>query len=126
LELLKPRAKSLDHLVDELQPFLVADDQLELDPAAAGKHLTAEVAPVLLRLAHAVEGNPTMDASSTEQTLRSLAVESNIKAATVIHATRVAVTGRAVSAGLFELLTVMGAGRVVRRLRRAATYTSGG
>jgi len=38
LELLKPRVKKLDQLVDELTPFLV--DMPELDPAAAQKHLS--------------------------------------------------------------------------------------
>ena len=37
LELLKPRVKKLDQLVDELRPFLV--DEPEIDPAAAAKHL---------------------------------------------------------------------------------------
>src|SRR4029453_9528125 len=38
LNLVKPRVKKLDQLVDELAPFLV--DMPELDPAAAEKHLS--------------------------------------------------------------------------------------
>ena len=42
-----------------------------------------------------------------------------LKVAALIHATRVAVTGRAVSAGLFDVLVLLGPSRVSRRLRRA-------
>ena len=58
--------------------------------------------------------------------VRSTAEQASIKAAPLIHATRVAVTGRAVSAGLFDVLAVLGPERVGRRLRRAVTYTAGG
>jgi glutamyl-tRNA synthetase len=126
LDLLKPRVKKFDHLVDEIRPFLVADDRLELDPAAAAKHLTAEVRPVLSRLADAIEAAPPGDGASAEVTVRSTAEQASIKAAPLIHATRVAVTGRAVSAGLFDVLAILGARRVVRRLRRAVSYTAGG
>src|SRR3982750_2563356 len=50
LDLLKTRARNLDHLVDELRPFLVGDEAVEIDPAAAAKHLTPETQPVLREL----------------------------------------------------------------------------
>ena len=126
LDLLKPRVKKLDHLVEEIRPFLTGDDQLALDPAAAAKHLTAEVRPVLARLADAIDAAPPGDAAGAEALVRSTAEQASLKAAALIHATRVAVTGRAVSAGLFEVLVVLGSGRVVDRLRRAVSYTAGG
>jgi glutamyl-tRNA synthetase len=126
IELLKPRAKNLDHLVDEMRPFLVDDDALELDAAAAAKHLTSAILPVLARLADTLEASASLDVSSAEHAVRTTAERAGVKAAALIHATRVAVTGRAVSAGLFEVLTVMGAARVIRRIRRAVEYTPGG
>ena len=122
LELLKPRVKKLDQLVDELRPFLV--DEPEVDAVAATKHLTAETRRVLVELAGSVEADPPRDAAQFESRLRSLAEARQVKAAALIHATRVGVTGRAVSAGLFDVLMLLGAARVSRRLRRAADYTS--
>jgi glutamyl-tRNA synthetase len=122
LELLKPRVKKLDQLVDELRPFLV--DEPEVDAVAATKHLTAEARRVLVELAGSVEADPPHDAAQFESRLRSLAEARQLKAAALIHATRVGVTGRAVSAGLFDVLMLLGAARVSRRLRRAADYTS--
>jgi glutamyl-tRNA synthetase len=125
-DLLKPRAKSLDHLVDEMRPFLVADDAVAMEPTAAAKHLTAEIRPVLGTLADLIQKDPPRDGAAAELMVRGTAEQSQVKGAALIHATRVAVTGRAVSAGLFELLAVMGSARVVPRLRRAANYTAEG
>jgi glutamyl-tRNA synthetase len=121
LDLLKPRVKKLDQLVDELRPFLA--DQPDIDPAAASKHLSSDVRPLLVQLAGAFEELQPFDAGSAEQTLRAVAEHASVKAAILIHATRVAVTGRAVSAGLFDLLVLLGRERVVDRLQRAANYT---
>jgi glutamyl-tRNA synthetase len=121
IDLLKPRVKKLDHLVDELRPFLV--DNPEFDAAAAAKHLTAEIRPVLTQLASSLQPLPAFDAAGLEQTLRGMAEHAGVKAAALIHATRVAVTGRAVSAGLFEVLALLGRERVTTRLLRAVTYT---
>jgi glutamyl-tRNA synthetase len=42
-----------------------------------------------------------------------------VKAAALIHATRVAVTGRSASPGLFEVLELLGRERTVARLSSA-------
>jgi glutamyl-tRNA synthetase len=120
LELLKPRVKKLDQLVEELRPFLV--DEPEMDPAAAAKHLGADVRPLLVELADGLDADPATDAAAIEARIRSLAEQRSTKAAALIHATRVSVTGRAVSAGLFDVLALLGPARVSRRLRRASGY----
>jgi glutamyl-tRNA synthetase len=121
LELLKPRVRTFDQLVEEVRPFLV--DQPELDPAAAAKHLTPEIRPLLSQLASTLERLEPFDPATVEQALRATAEQAGIKAAALIHATRVAVTGRSVSAGLFELLVLLSRERAVARLNRAASYT---
>ena len=121
LDLLKPRVKKLDHLVDELRPFLV--DEPEFDPGAAAKHLTAETRPVLTQLAASSQALERFEPAGLEQMVRGTAEQAGIKAAALIHATRVAVTGRAVSAGLFDVLALLGRDRVTRRLLRAVSYT---
>ncbi|HEY2431605.1 MAG TPA: glutamate--tRNA ligase [Vicinamibacterales bacterium] len=121
LELLKPRVKKLDQLVDELSPFLVEDPPL--DPAAVAKHLDAGIRPVLIELAGRV-GDGAFDPAAIEMIIRALAEERGLKAGALIHATRVSVTGRAVSAGLFDVLSLLGPARVSRRLRRAAGHAT--
>lgn len=124
LALLKPRVKKLDQLVYELRPFLMTDP--EIDPAAADRYITPEIGPVLALLADELARAPAFDAASIEPLLRSIAERAGVKGAALIHAARVAVTGRSVSAGLFDVLALLGRARVVHRLRKMANYTSGG
>jgi glutamyl-tRNA synthetase len=122
LELLKPRVKKLDQLADELEPFLV--DLPEFDAAAVDKHLAnSDVRQALGELAERYARLDPFDPTSTEAALRAVAHDAGLKATPLIHATRVAVSGRTVGAGLFDLLTRLGSGRVVKRLRYARDYT---
>ena len=45
-----------------------------------------------------------------------------MKAGALIHATRVALTGKAVSPGLFEVVALVGQSRTVQRLRQLERY----
>jgi glutamyl-tRNA synthetase len=51
-----------------------------------------------------------------------VAERGGIKFGTLVHAARIAVTGRAVSPGLFETLVLIGRERVVARLERLKRY----
>ena len=64
---------------------------------------------------------PTLDPAETEAALRKLAEARGIKPGVLIHATRVAVVGQAVSPGLFEVLELVGRDRVTERLRTFAS-----
>jgi glutamyl-tRNA synthetase len=120
LDLLKPRLKKLDQAVDDARPFL--DERPSRDPAAAAKHLQkAELRVPIEALASALASLDPFAPAELEQALRSTADAHGIKAAALIHATRVAVTGRAASPGLFDVLELLGRDRSVARLRDALT-----
>ena len=121
ITLLQPRVKNLDQLVDELRPFLI--DTMDIDETAGKKYLTAPLGQPLARLAEELDRLPGFGAAEIEATLRATAESSGIKPALLIHATRVATTGRSVSAGLFELLALLGKTRVLPRLHVAVDYT---
>jgi glutamyl-tRNA synthetase len=115
IDLVKPRAKRLPDIVAQLRPFI--SNAIDRDSAAVAKYLAgpdleSHLAVWRDRLA-AVE---PFDAAEIEAALRALAAERGIKAGVLIHATRVAVTGQAVSPGLFDVLVVAGRERVLRRL----------
>jgi glutamyl-tRNA synthetase len=118
LALLKPRAKKLHQLVDDARPFLEVSP--ERDAAAAAKHLEkAELRAPFAALVEAFDALAAFTPAELEQALRATADAHGIKAATLIHATRVAVTGRAASPGLFEVLELLGRDRTLARLRDA-------
>jgi glutamyl-tRNA synthetase len=114
LALLKPRAKKLTDYVDGLRPFL--QDPESYDAEAVAKHLSASGLAEHLEAWREIVQDAPFDEATLEQRLRALADTRGVKAGTLIHATRIAMTGRMVSPGLFEMLVLLGRDRVVARL----------
>ncbi len=118
IELLKPRAKRLDDFVEQGR-FLFADT-VEFDTAAVEKYLRLSgMHEHLAALDRALMSLETFDALSIEQAIRATADSRGVKAAMLIHAMRVTVTGKSVSPGLFDVLALLGRDRVHPRILRA-------
>jgi glutamyl-tRNA synthetase len=117
LALLVARAKRLPDFASQGAFFFKED--VACDAAAVEKHLLAEgMAAHLSALAEAFAALPEFDIVSTEAALRLVAEARDLKAGTLIQAVRVAVTGSAVSPGIFEVLALVGRTRVLARLAR--------
>jgi glutamyl-tRNA synthetase len=117
LTLLQPRLKMLRDGVEQARPFLARD--VVFDQKAVEKNLRVPgIAGHLVAFVSAIEDVP-FDAASLEGVLRGVAESRGVKAAALIHATRVAITGRAVSPGLFETMTLLGRETVVARIAGA-------
>jgi len=120
LALLRPRCKRLTDYQDQLAPFFV--DPTEYDAAGVRKHLSApEAKDHLTALGQAYAAAPEWTEAALEKCLRDLAESRGVKAATLIHGTRLAMTGRMVSPGLFEMLVLLGRDRVIARLAALTT-----
>jgi glutamyl-tRNA synthetase len=119
IDLVRSRAKTLTQLIEAAMPFF--QDQIAPDPEAAGKHLSSSALKrPFSTLIDAFEQLDAFDPRTLEETLRLTAEREGVKAGALIHATRVAATGRAVSPGLFEVLELLGRDRTVERMRAAA------
>jgi glutamyl-tRNA synthetase len=117
LELLKPRAKRLDDFVSMGQYFF--SDDVAYDEAAVAKHLrVAGMGDHLRALDAALQALDAFDAASLETALRAVADARGVKAGTLIHAVRVAVSGRTATPGLFDVLSLLGRDRSHQRLAR--------
>ena len=118
LELLKPRARKLGDFVALGRYFFVED--VEYDQQAVADRLAIdEMATYLQALDAAFAELPVFDAASIEPALRVVADACGVKAASLIHAVRVALTGRAASPGLFEVAALLGRQRTRSRLAAA-------
>jgi glutamyl-tRNA synthetase len=123
LELLKPRARRLDDFAERGRFFFT--DAIEYDPSAVDRFLRGgDAAGHLGALADALASVSSFDPASTEDALREVAHSRGVKAATLIQAVRVAVTGGSVSPGLFEVLALVGRERSIQRMRAAANLVS--
>ena len=121
LEQLKPRAKRLDELADIGRFFFT--DAIDYDQAAIEKHLrVGGMREHLEAVEAAFAALPAFDAASTEAALRSVADLSGVKAGKLIHAVRVALTGKTTSPGLFEVVALLGRERTHRRLAAAVLW----
>jgi len=115
IEMLRPRAKRLTEFVEKGR-FFLADDVV-FDQDAVQKHLATPDAPAHLAAVRALCASAEpFTAAVLDAGLRALAAERGIKAAALIHPTRVAVTGQAASPGIFEVLALLGRARVLARL----------
>jgi len=93
---------------------------VEYDPAAVQKNLATSGMSEHLTVLDAAFGKlPAFDPASTEAALRAVAEARGVKAATLIHAVRVAITGKTVSPGLFEVLALVGRERTHARILAA-------
>ncbi len=115
VELLRPRVKRLTDFADAGRYFF--SDDLAFDEAAVVKHVRVEgMAAHLAALDRAWASLETFEAVSLEASLREVAGARGMKAAAMIHAVRVALTGRSASPGLFEVAAFLGRARVHQRL----------
>jgi len=118
LDLFRPRAKRLDDFAAQSRFFFV--ETLDYDAAAVEKHLRApDMDEHLAALEAAFASLDTFDPVAIEAALRAVADARGVKAASLIHAVRVVVTGKTVSPGLFDVLSLLGRARVRERLAEA-------
>ena len=101
--------------------FFTDDDELPYDEKALEKRLRkpAEAAGLLAGFRDRLADAEPFDAASLEALLRAYVEERGVKLGQVIHALRVAVTGKAVGFGMFEILEILGRERCLARIDRA-------
>ncbi|HYE27434.1 MAG TPA: glutamate--tRNA ligase [Allosphingosinicella sp.] len=111
---LKPRAKNLNELA-EGATFLFRTRPLDLDEKAA--QLLAGDAPRLLaRTWSALYALDEWSASATEAAVRSTAEAAGVKLGQVAQPLRAALTGRATSPGIFDVLVLLGRDESLARI----------
>ena len=74
------------------------------------------------RIADRLEGLDAFTLETTEDVIRAIAEEEDIKPGIIINGIRTAVTGQAVGPGIFDILVAVGQERVVNRVRKAVDF----
>ena len=125
LDLLRTRARSLDALARNVSLYLPGE--IAYEPAAVRKHWKrrAQVTEYLDALGRRFDGCEWQP-EPLESALRSLAAELGVGAGRLIHPLRVALTGQAVSPGIFDVLYHLGKDVSLDRIDRALETLAAG
>jgi glutamyl-tRNA synthetase len=92
-------------------------ESVTYDPDAVQKYLRGkEAAEMLSRLRERIARAQKFDPAAMEAIVRELATDLGVESREIIHPVRVALTGKTAGPGLFELMAVLGPGRVTKRL----------
>jgi glutamyl-tRNA synthetase len=113
---LRPRCKKLPEFIDQIRPFFV--EPTDYDPNGVKKHLSAPGSNEHLQALRDAYASVEWSESALEKSLRDLADARTVKPGMLIQGTRIAMTGRMVSPGLFEMLVLLGRDQVLARLDR--------
>ena len=89
------------------------------EPAPVAKFWTPEAPSRYALLIKRLEGHGDTDPAALEALYRGLAAELSLKLVDLAQLTRIALTGRAASPPIFEIIGILGKEETLRRLRAA-------
>lgn len=112
---LQERSETLLDLVHGAIPYLA--EPMTMDEEAATKHLTLAIAPSLKEFADQVEAGADFSKEALERILHGIIERQGLKMGKVAQPLRVALTGRTVSPGIYEVMALLGKERSLKRIR---------
>lgn len=122
LDLLKSHARTLAGFANWGRPFF--SEQFDYEPQAVEKYLSCRepLSAALEELSRNCRRLEPFDLETTEKVVREVAQRHQIKSGAFIGALRVALTGKAVAPGLFEVMIALGREKTLRRLKRVLHF----
>jgi glutamyl-tRNA synthetase len=117
IDVVRVRVKTLVELVDACKCFF--SEIQDYDEKGVRKYFNAENGTKLQAAKLALTALDTFDLSSTEAAYQSLAEQNGWKLGELVHPSRLALTGKTVSPGLFDVMVLLGKQRTISRLDAA-------
>jgi glutamyl-tRNA synthetase len=118
VKILTERSHTLVEMKTSALPFI--QDGIVMDDKAKTKHLTADVAPLLIELAAKLKTLDPLVHDEIEKVFNGIVNAKGMKLGKLAQPVRVALTGGTVSPGIFDVIEVMGRDKVVSRIEAAA------
>ncbi|MGB4182944.1 MAG: glutamate--tRNA ligase, partial [Dethiobacteria bacterium] len=117
----RDRVKTLVELAEASTYFY--QEISSYDPKGVEKHFCKEgSADLLRRAAELLRNVEPFDLDTVETAYRDLSKELGVSTGRLIHSTRLAISGRTMGPGLFEIIILLGRDKTVSRLEKAALW----
>ena len=120
VDTVRVRVKTLQEVADASAYFF--KDIEAYDEKGVAKHFKPEAAELLEKCIAALEADEVFDLTSTEAIYNKIAADNGLALGKVIHPTRLALTGRTVSPGMFDVMVLLGKEKTMARMRKAVEY----
>jgi glutamyl-tRNA synthetase len=114
---LKGRAKTLKEMA--LMAGFFFNDDVPYEETAREKYLTSETKPILDNFLTGFKNLSSLDEGGQKNLIERLTLENKKKIIEVVQPIRVALSGKTVSPGIFEVISILGRESVERRIKRA-------
>ncbi len=116
VKLFQARLTVLNDFLDWADFFFLKE--VPIDPAAEKKFLTRDLSKEFKLFIERLDDLDTFDILTIEEAFRQMVKELNIEAKVLIHPIRVALTGKTIGPGLFEVIYYLGKERTKERLSK--------
>lgn len=120
VDVVRVRVKTLQEVADASTYFF--KDITEYDAKGVAKHFKPESVAILEQCIAAIEADDVYDLATTEAAYNKIAADNDLSLGKVIHPTRLALTGRTVSPGMFDVMVLLGKEKTLNRLHKAVEY----
>lgn len=120
IDTVRVRVKTLQEVVDASTYFF--QEVEAYDEKGVAKHFKPEAVELLTKCKEALAADEVFDLATTEAIYNKIAEENGLALGKVIHPTRLALTGRTVSPGMFDVMVLLGKEKTLARLDAAINY----
>ena len=120
VDVVRVRVKTLEEVADASAYFF--KDVESYDEKGAAKFFKPEAAELLQKCYDALAALEVFDLKTTEDASNKLAEDLGLSLGKVIHPTRLALTGRTFSPGMFDVMVLLGKEKTLARLQQAIAY----
>ena len=120
VDTVRVRVKTLQEIADASDYFF--KDVESYDEKGVAKHFKPEAVALLEQCIAAVEADDVYSLETTEAAYNKIAADNGLALGKVIHPTRLALTGRTVSSGMFDVMVLLGKKKTLERLHKAVEF----
>ena len=120
VDTVRVRVKTLQEVADASDYFF--KDVESYDEKGVAKHFKPEAVALLEQCIAAVEADDVYSLETTEAAYNKIAADNGLALGKVIHPTRLALTGRTVSPGMFDVMVLLGKEKTLERLHKAVEF----